>query len=120
MAEVLQSVLPEGAADAYQSTDLHPDVCKIARVACSNLTLFGPPGGNNWSLKEELMSFHVRKQCILAAVEELARLSSQPTQNIGLEASAFLSDEFKALFRTELEHEGAYTKYQCGNCGRLF
>ncbi|KAF8315066.1 uncharacterized protein EI90DRAFT_3022088 [Cantharellus anzutake] len=120
MAEVLQSVLPEGTAHAYQLTDLHPDVCKIAKVACSDLTLFGLPEGSNWSLKEELTTFHARKRYILAAAEELARLSSQPSQNVGLEASAFVTEEFEALFEMELLHEGVYIKYRCGNCSRLF
>jgi len=91
LTDVLQSVLPEGRAEAYKDLDLgeHPNIHRIARVACSDLKLFGAPNGQDWDLKKELRVFHLRRRCILLAVDELERLSHLG-ENMENAASAFL------------------------------
>jgi hypothetical protein len=127
LTDVLQSVLPEGRAEAYKDLDLgeHPNIHRIARVACSDLKLFGAPNGQDWDLKKELRVFHLRRRCILLAVDELERLSHLG-ENMENAASAFLGGTYDAFFQEELEPEesglGVYIKHQCPSpgCGRLF
>jgi hypothetical protein len=111
---------------AYQQLDFeqHPNVLMIARVACNNLMLFGPPShGGGWDLKEKLVAFHTRKQWILAAAAELERLSSLARGNPeGLESAASAYAERLLEAFSEAGLEGEYFKYECGSaaCGRLF
>jgi hypothetical protein len=122
LTNVLQSVLPEGTAQLYLDLDFaqYPNVHRIARIACSDLKLFGASSGQSWDLKEELELFHMKKQSILAAVDELEKLS-HVSGDLESAASTFLAGKHEHLFQEEFERE-VYIKHQCpsAGCGRLF
>jgi hypothetical protein len=125
LTDVLQSVLSEGSAEAYKDLDFaqHPNIHRIARVACSDLKLFGAPKGQDWDLKKELRVFHVKKLCILSAVLELERLSHLANNLESAASSALLGGAYDAFFQDESDPElGVYNKHQCPSpgCGRLF
>jgi hypothetical protein len=93
---------------------------KVAKIACSNLTLFGPSGGR-WDIKEHLDAFHAKKKWILVAIMKLKMLVSEEAQDPEALFGNFI-EECQAFFERELMHDGEYIKYRCGSegCTMLF